>query len=109
MSSTVDLHRLRSFVAVATELNYHRAARKLYIDQGAVSRHIQDLERHYGVLLFRRTRRSVELTAAGRILAAEAEQLFILVDQIRERVAAAGELSPVSAQSSRTDPEGASV
>jgi DNA-binding transcriptional LysR family regulator len=53
-------------VAVGEELHFTRAARRLHMDQSAVSRHIQKLEAKLGIKLFVRGGRGVELTDAGR-------------------------------------------
>ncbi|WP_433443023.1 LysR family transcriptional regulator [Nonomuraea sp. CA-141351] len=63
-----ELKHLRYFVAVAEELNFSAAARRLYVSQQALSRVIQQLERELGVRLFDRTTRSVRLTRAGEAL-----------------------------------------
>ncbi|HSJ28230.1 MAG TPA: LysR family transcriptional regulator [Acidimicrobiia bacterium] len=72
---------LRSFLAVADELHFTRAAASLFLAQQVVSRHITDLERRLGVELFERSTRQVALTPAGerfvpharRMLQAQAE------------------------------------
>lgn len=63
---TVDLRHLRCFVAVAEDLNFRRAARKLGVAQPALSRTIKNLETALGFALFDRSNRRVELTAAGQ-------------------------------------------
>jgi DNA-binding transcriptional LysR family regulator len=53
-------------VAVGEELHFTRAARRLHLEQSAVSRHIQKLEAKLGIKLFVRTGRGVELTKEGK-------------------------------------------
>lgn len=58
------------FLAVAEELNFHRASERLNVAQSALSRRIADLETELGgTLLFQRTPRGLLLTAAGAALA----------------------------------------
>ncbi|MFI1990952.1 LysR family transcriptional regulator [Actinoplanes sp. NPDC020271] len=67
----VETRELRYFVAVAEELHFGRAARRLGIAQPPLSRAIRLLERRMGVTLLERTSREVRLTAAGAMLLAE--------------------------------------
>jgi len=76
MNTDVDLKLLRTFCAVADELHFRRAAVRLNATQSAVSQHVQELERRVGVDLFRRNRRLVELTDAGRALLDDARDIL---------------------------------
>lgn len=76
----LDFGQVRSFVAVATELNFSRAARRLNMTQPPLSRQIKLLEQALDVTLFERTSRNVVLTPAGLAFLSEAQTLLKLSD-----------------------------
>ncbi len=89
----IELRHLRAFVAVAEELNFGRAAERLYISQPALSRQIRGLEQLVGCELLRRSTHSVELTLAGEALLDRSRQLLRDVDEaVGAALAVGGEL-----------------
>lgn len=89
----MDLTRLRVLAAVAREGSVTRAARALHYAQPSVSHHLARLEAEVGVPLTERHGRGVRLTAAGRLLAARAEEILGRVGAAREELDALVSLS----------------
>jgi len=69
----VELRWLKSFLAVAEEMHFSRAARRLNLAQPALTAQIRQLEETVGARLFERSNRMGGLTAAGRALLGEAQ------------------------------------
>ncbi|NTH16783.1 LysR family transcriptional regulator [Agrobacterium rhizogenes] len=80
----LNLVHLRSFVVLASELNFSRAAKRLNMTQPPLSRQIALLESHLGVHLFDRTSRSVALTTAGSGFLPEARALLQQVTEAEQ-------------------------
>jgi LysR family glycine cleavage system transcriptional activator len=75
------LNALRAFEAAARNGSLTRAAQELLVTQGAVSRHVSQLERWLGVTLFVRTRRGTELTREGDSYFRGISPLFSEIEQ----------------------------
>src|SRR5690349_10318065 len=71
-----ELRHLHAFIAIAEELHFGRAARRLHMTQPPLSQSLRQLEAGLGTLLLRRTTRSVELTAAGKVFLARARTVL---------------------------------
>jgi len=60
------LSSLRAFEAAARHLSFKEAAEELLVTPAAVSQQVKSLEEFYGIILFRRLTRALELTEAGQ-------------------------------------------
>jgi DNA-binding transcriptional LysR family regulator len=85
----METRELRYFVAVAEELHFARAAARVGIEQSPLSKAITEMERHLGVRLFVRTRRSTRLTFVGETLLPDARRILAEVEQALRNVKAA--------------------
>lgn len=68
--------RLNVFVEVARHLSFTKAARKLFISQPAITKHIQELENIYKVQLFNRIGGKISLTPQGEIFLKHANEIL---------------------------------
>lgn len=81
----MELRHLKYFIAVASEENIGRAARRLNISQPPLTRQIKQLEQELDIVLFTRTPKGMELTPAGALFLEEAKNIVSLIDNATER------------------------
>jgi DNA-binding transcriptional LysR family regulator len=81
----MDLHQLRCFVAVAEDLHFGRAARRLDMLPSALGRHVRLLEESLGTQLLLRTTRNVSLSQDGAALIDDARALIAKADELDRR------------------------
>ena len=82
----INFLNLEYFLVAAEELNFTRAAKKLYISQQSLSNHISNLEKEFDVVLFNRTS-PLTLTYAGQALKSRARELLDLRDETYKEIA----------------------
>lgn len=85
----IENFRLRVFRAVASHLNFSRAAEELFLTQPAVTQQIKALEDEFGVSLFNRAGGRISLTPAGMALLPYSEKMKTLGEEALAAVAAA--------------------
>ena len=78
--------QLNTFLKVAESRSFNKAAELLFVSASAVIQQINSLERDLGVTLFTRSRRGLQLTAAGVYLSEEAHEYVQRGEQIRARL-----------------------
>lgn len=86
----MEFRHLRSFLVLADELHFGRAAARLHLAQPSLSQQLQRLERHVGVALVERSSHHVRLTDAGQAFRAQAQRI---VEQAEHAVSAAREVA----------------
>ena len=78
----MELRHFKYFLAVAEELNFTKAAEKLFISQPPLSRQIMELEEELQARLFIRNNKKVELTEAGKYFENEVREIFQHLERI---------------------------
>jgi DNA-binding transcriptional LysR family regulator len=86
MGYQIELRHLKYFQVLAQELKFRVAAEKLFISQPGLTRQIQQMEEIFNVSLFDRTKRKVELTAAGLYLKGEVDFMFNHLETVKRQL-----------------------
>ena len=82
----MNFQQLETFRWIARLSSFGKAARKVNATQSTVSMRLAELEKELGIVLLDRTRRSVRVTPKGRDLLRYAEEVALLVSEIRHHV-----------------------
>ena len=82
----MTFEQLHYFLEIVKDMNFTRAASRLFISQSTLSRQIAALESALGARLLIRDTRSVELTEAGKLLAREGVELFQKKTEIEDKI-----------------------
>ena len=80
----LTLNQLEVFIAVANHLNITRAARALHVSQSAVSQQVERLEENLRVTLIMKSRRGIDLTAAGVSVRIQSEKILAGVNALKK-------------------------
>jgi LysR family nitrogen assimilation transcriptional regulator len=86
----VEIKSIKFFIAVAETGNITRAAEQLGIVQPALTRHINTLEKEFGVTLFSRLPRGVQMTAVGREFLVHCRRIMDELERARHEITAHG-------------------
>ena len=87
----MEVSQARAFLVLAEELHFGRAAERLHMTQPPFSRLIRQIENETGLLLFSRSTRQVELTAAGSALVSSARDLVETAESLEKMTQALSE------------------
>ncbi|MEF2245015.1 MULTISPECIES: LysR family transcriptional regulator [unclassified Paenibacillus] len=82
----MEFRQLQYVIQIAKDHNFSRAAEKLHIAQPSLSQQLSKLEQELGLLLFRRTTNSVELTQAGQVFVERAQQIIDTIEQLKQEM-----------------------
>ncbi|MCI8515926.1 MAG: LysR family transcriptional regulator [Hungatella sp.] len=82
----INFLNLEYFLVAAEELNFTKAAKRLYISQQSLSNHISNMEKEFGIALFNRSM-PLTLTYAGQILKERARQMLALREETYHEIA----------------------
>jgi DNA-binding transcriptional LysR family regulator len=72
----MEFRQLEHFIAVASEMNFSRAAQRVHVVQSALSTSVAKLEKELGVELFDRSKQQIRMTPAGELFREHARRVI---------------------------------
>lgn len=82
----MDILHLTYFLAVATHKSFTKASQALHISQPSISKNIRNLEKEWGITLFVRNARSIELTEAGQAILPKVKSIVSQFQKLEEQI-----------------------
>lgn len=82
----INLSEINAFVKTAEELSFSKAAKRLHLSQSAVSHNILAIEKTFGITLFHRQGRSIQLTEVGKRMLPAAKELLISAEYLEDKL-----------------------
>jgi len=82
----MELQQIESFIQVAKDMSFSKAAKKMYVTQSTISARIQKLESDLGVLLLHRSGKEVSLSPFGKIFLPFAEQCLEAITAAKRKL-----------------------
>lgn len=79
----MDSYKLKYVITIAEEQSISKAAKRLYVSQPALTKHINNLEKELGIKLFDRTATPIHLTYAGELFLSRARQILAVEHQMQ--------------------------
>jgi DNA-binding transcriptional LysR family regulator len=83
----ITLQQMEALIHLVNERSFSRAAKKMYLTQPSLTKHIKNLEESVEAEVVVRKNTGVTLTPEGKILYDYARRIFKLVDEAREKIA----------------------
>jgi DNA-binding transcriptional LysR family regulator len=82
----MEMRQLEYFIAVASEMNFSRAAQRVHVVQSALSTSVGKLEKELGVELFDRSKQQIKLTPAGELFREHARRVIQTVRLAKDSI-----------------------
>ena len=82
----ITIQQMESLIRLAEERSFSRAAKKMYLTQPSLTKHIKNLEESVNAMVVNRKNTGISLTPEGKILYGYARRIFKLMDEAKEKI-----------------------